>query len=126
MNAHLTDFADYTDLVAFCKKASTFLSQSQLQQCLAVGDNGVGASGKTTATDVTPMVAISTQDMRNQWGSTSAAWGTMVRVTFNGVTKEGECQDISPSGVCDMNPAMLKSMGLKHPFSGQGTWEWVS
>lgn len=126
MNSKLTDFADYTDLVAFIKKASTFLTQAQIQECLAVGDNGVGASGKTTATDTIPMVALPAQEMKNKWGSTTTAWGKLVRVTFEGVSKEGQCQDISPPGVCDMNPAMLKSMNLKHPFSGQGTWDWVS
>lgn len=125
MNAHLTDFADYTDLVAFIKKACTFLNQDQIQQCLAVGDNGQGASGKTTATDAIPMVALSTAEMHAKWGSTSAAWGKMVRVTYDGVTKEGACEDISPNGVCDLNPAMLKSLGQKHPFSEQGEWEWV-
>lgn len=125
MNAEITDFADYTDLVAFIRKASTFLSQEQIQQCLRVGDNGIGASGTVTATDVTPMVALSSDEIISRWGSLPEGWGKQVMVTVDGVTKPGEVQDISPSGVCDLNPAMLKSLGQKHPFSTPGTWVWL-
>lgn len=125
MNVKITDFADYTDIVSFCRKAETFLSTEEFHACLAVGDNGIGASGHVTATDVTPMVALPSADIKAKWGSTSAGWGKKVKVTINGMERIGEVQDIAPAGVCDLNPAMLKSFGFKHPFSGQGSWEWV-
>ncbi len=122
MNCRLTDFATYEDLVAYIKCRDD--QGGSPQHCLSVGDNGVGASGKTTATDDIAMVALPRLDIQARWGSTSAGWGKMVNVTYQGRTIKAELADIAPTGVCDLNPAALAAMGQKHPFSGQGSWEW--
>ncbi len=123
MNCKLTDFADYTDLVSYIKCRDN--QGGTPQHCLSVGDNGVGASGKTTATDTVAMCALPANDIRAKWGSTTAGWGKHVNVTHGSKTITVELADISPDGVCDLNPCALKLMGEKHPFSGTGSWEWA-
>ncbi len=122
MNCKLTDFADYSDLTSYIHCRDTGGTQ---QGCLAVGDNGLGASGKITAQEHTPMCALPSADIRTKWGSTATGWGKMVNVTYAGKTIKVELADIAPTGVCDLNPAALAALGQKHPFSAQGSWEWA-
>jgi hypothetical protein len=123
MNCKLTDFSDYSDLTSYINCRDN--QGGTPQHCLSVGDNGTGASGKITAQDHTPMVALPSADIRAKWGSTTSAWGKMVNVTYGGKTIKAELADISPTGVCDLNPAALAALGQKHPFSDQGSWEWA-
>ncbi len=123
MNCKLTDFADYSDLTNYIHCRDTGGTQ---QGCLSVGDNGIGASGKITAQEHTAMCALPAHDIQARWGSTSNGWGKTVLVTYSGKTIEVELADISPSGVCDLNPAALAALGQKHPFSALGSWEWKS
>ncbi len=124
MNAKLTSFATYQDLVGYIK---CLQDGNSSEFCYRKGDNGVGASGKTTAQIRVPMVAIPTSEMKAKWGSTSAAWGKKVKVTLKGKSAICEVADIGPKGVCDLNPAALIALGLPQDMelSEQGSWEWV-
>lgn len=124
MKAKLTSFATYQDLVGYIKclqagHSSTF--------CYNRGDNGVGASGKTTAQINTPMAAIPSAEMKRKWGSTKKAWGKKVHVKFEDREAIAEVADIAPVGICDLNPAMLIAMGWPQDkeLSVQGSWEWM-
>lgn len=122
----LTDFADFTDLVAWTDKASTFLSPIQIEACDYVGDNGRGASGKITATLDTPMCALPEVVIIARWGSLENGWGRPVQITYQGKTITAAVQDGSPVGDCDLNPAALAALGQKHPFSAMGSWQWAA
>lgn len=121
--ARFTSFATYQDLVGYIKclqagKSSTY--------CYNKGDNGVGASGKVTAQNHTPMCALPPAEMRAKWKSTKAAMGKHIICHVNGQILRCEVADIGPPGVCDLNPAALKRLGLNESteLDFQGTWEW--
>lgn len=124
MQAKLTSFATYQDLVGFIK---CLQGGNSTEYCYNYGDNGVGASNKVTAQIHTPMVAIPSAEMKKKWGSTSATWGKKVKVTYNKKSIIAEVADIGPTGVCDLNPAALIAFGIPEDteLSVQGSWEWV-
>lgn len=126
MNAKITSFATYQDLVGYIK---CLLGGGTEDACYNHGDNGVGASGKTTGQQHAPMVAVPSVEMKKKWGSTSAAWGKKIKVSIPslGFSAIGECADIAPTGVCDLNPAMLIAIGLRPDveLSIDGHWEWA-
>ncbi len=124
MNAKLTSFATYQDLVGYIK---CLQKGNSSEFCYNRGDNGVGASGKTTAQIQTPMVAVPTSEMKKKWGSTRNAWGKKIEVTCGTRKATAECADIGPEGVCDLNPAMLIAMGWPQDqeLNVQGEWKWI-
>jgi len=109
-----SSFADPADVKSFiaCKKTG-----KTDQQCFLVGDNGVGAFGKLTAQDVTPMVALHREDMKAKFGSTTAAAHRKVRVTIGGLSVVAFIEDIlGVKGRVDLNPAAAKALKLSPPF----------
>lgn len=126
VKAKFTSFATYQDLVAFIKCLEVGNSS---QHCYSKGDNGVGASGLTTAQIHTPMVALPRSAMISQFGSVKNAWAKKphVKLKFRGKEVIAEVADIAPEGVCDLNPACLLAIGLKQDanIAEQGEWEWA-
>ena len=128
MNARGTSFATYQDLVNYinCRDAG-----GTSDHCLNVGDNGRGASGKTTAQIHVPMCALNSADLHAKWGTTAAAWGKQVRVTLNGMGHgnafECEVADLGPAGVIDLNPAALIAAGLPEDTELEcpAEWDWI-
>lgn len=125
MNARLTSFATYQDLVAFvdCIEAG-----GTFNKCLSKGDNGRGASGMVTAQVKTPMVALPRKQIVSKWGNVAKGWGKQVRVKCGDDKNQiAILADISPDGICDLNPAMLLAMGWPEDMelSVQGSWTWV-
>jgi hypothetical protein len=113
VNLRATSFATYQDLVNYIK---CLQKGGSTDYCYDFGDNGVGASGKTTAQRNIPMCALNSAVLQAKWGTTSAAWGKLVRVTLIGMGHgnpfECEVADLGPEGVIDLNPASLISAGL--------------
>lgn len=123
MNARITSFATYKDLVNYIKCLQKGNSSAF---CCAKGDNGVGASGKVTAQTHTPMCALPQHEMAAKWGSARKAYGKMVTVCLRGKFVDCELADLGPKGVCDLNPAALMAFGLSQEteLNEMGTWEW--
>lgn len=114
-----TSFATYQDLVGYIK---CLLGGDSETHCYNYGDNGVGASGKTTAQIHTPMVALPAH----------SALGKHVSITLQAGFGHGEpfiaeVADIGPEGVIDLNPAALIAAGLPEDkeLSCSASWEWV-
>ncbi len=124
MKARLTSFATYQDLVGYI---DCLLNGGSETYCYRKGDNGRGASGKVTGQQHTPMVALPSSELKKKWGSTSKAWGKKVLVKTGTREAVAIAADISPPGVCDLNPAMLIAMGYPgdKELNVQGTWEWI-
>lgn len=124
MNASLTSFATYQDLVAYIK---CLQAGGSTNACYSKGDNGVGASGKTTAQIRRPMVALPSSELKKRWGSHKMAWGKKVRISYGSRKAEAEVADLGPEGVCDLNPAALMAMGWPEDYelNVPGSWEWV-
>lgn len=122
--ARFTSFATYQDLVGYIK---CLQAGGSTNYCYNKGDNGVGASGKTTAQIHTPMCAIPPAEMIARWGSKKAAYGKVIECRLMGKTIRCEVADIGPAGVCDLNPAALLRLGLSQDteLSVSGTWTWV-
>lgn len=123
-SAKITSFATYQDLVAYIR---CLQSGKSTNTCYNYGDNGVGASGRVTAQQKTPMVALPAAVLKAKWGSTKAAWGKKVRVHLRDQSAIAEVADLGPTGVCDLNPAALIALGLQPDaeLSAVGKWEWV-
>jgi len=128
MNAKATSFATYQDLVGFIK---CLQKGNSSDYCYNYGVNGEGASGKVTAQRNIPMCALNSADLHAKWGSTTAAWGKLVRVKLIGMGHgdefEAEVADLGPHGVIDLNPAALISAGLPEDtnLSCSAEWDWV-
>lgn len=101
MNMKATSFATRQDLAAF---SACVTRGSSVEDCLNVGDNGVGKWGDATwePDAVPPIVALPAPATR----------GSLWEVKFQGITKECVCKDRSPSGVVDFSPSALKAFGL--------------
>lgn len=124
MTARFTSFATYQDLVAFIKCLEKGNSSTY---CYSKGDNGVGASGLTTAQIHTPMCALPASEMIAKWGSKKASFGKLVNCTIGNKTVKCTLADIGPPGVCDLNPAALIAFGFAQDkdLSVSGTWTWA-
>ena len=123
--AKMTSFATYKDLVGYIK---CLLNGGSENYCYSKGDNGVGSTGKITAQEHTPMVALPKAEVVAKWGSVKAAAGKRVRVQLPSCPAfEAEYADTAPAGVCDLNPASLKAAGLspETELNVTGTWEWI-
>lgn len=101
MNLKATSFATRQDLAAF---GACVTKGNTVEDCLNVGDNGVGAwNDPTWHVDAIPsIVAMPSPTPRN----------TLVNVTMNGKTVECIVKDRSPQGVVDLAPSALKAFGL--------------
>lgn len=132
VNARLTDFADYTDLVALLDYCELKDVKPSVGIDRGVGDNGRGAWGDVTATDQVAMCALPKDQVLALFGSLSKGRGALIKISTS-VTLQppsyitAELRDIAPSGsgVCDLNPGAVKLLGLVHPVSTAGNWQWT-
>lgn len=125
-----SSFADPDDLKAFRECIAKGKSE---QDCLKVGDNGVGKWGDDCTTEDAALCALPREDWEEKWGAGDAARGMKVSVTFKGKTVVGELRDTMPrrakitngAGI-DLNPGFAKCFGIKPPFMLNGvSWEWA-
>lgn len=120
-----SSFADPKDITAFKKCKAT--GKSDLE-CFKVGDNGIGKWGDDTTVDK-PMCALPRED----WSPLGAkARGAKVRVRIGSQIVVCELRDTMPSkknitngAIIDLNPAAVKSFGLKPPIMKDAAWSWV-
>jgi len=120
-----SSFADPKDVAAFkaCKKTG-----KTDMQCFAVGDNGIGAWGEDTTTNI-PMVALPREIWRNA-GKTGGdiviiRRGDKECVALLGDTMPSLANIKNGAGI-DLNPAAAKALGLTPPFLIGGVqWRWA-
>ena len=109
----VTSFADVADLRAY----NNALDQGKTpQEALAVGDNGVGAWGKSTVAGTGPCFATSHED--------GAGRGKFATLYVEGKNVLAECRDIGPPGVIDLNPDACSALGLTPPVLTSGSLSW--
>lgn len=101
MNLRATSFATRQDLAAF---SACVTKGNTTDDCLNVGDNGVGAWNDPTwkLDSNPPIVAMPSPTPKN----------AMVSVAMNGKTIRCITKDRSPSGVVDLAPSALIAFGL--------------
>lgn len=101
MKLKATSFATRQDLAAF---SACVTKGNTPDDCLNVGDNGVGAwNDATWQTDAhPPIVAMPSPTAKH----------AMVSVTMNGKTVDCIVKDRSPQGVVDLAPSALVAFGL--------------
>lgn len=101
MKLKATSFATRQDLAAF---SACVTKGNSVNDCLNVGDNGVGAWNEQTwePHSMPPIIAM----------PSPAAKDSLWNVTMNGETVQCICKDRSPSGVVDLAPSALKAFGL--------------
>jgi hypothetical protein len=110
-----TSFADVQDLLAFNRAIAQGWST---EKALEVGDNGIGAWGKSTVKGTGPCVALS----RNTEGFTR---GRLVRVFHGDRSVDADVRDLGPENVIDLNPDACEELGLKPPVSTLVDWIWL-
>lgn len=101
MNMKCTSFSTRQDLAAF---SACVTKGNTVDDCLSVGDNGVGAWNQPTwqLNAKPPIVAMPSPTPKN----------ALVNVTMNGKTVQCITKDRSPSGVVDLAPSALMAFGL--------------
>ena len=102
-----TSFADAADLRAYNRALQ---SGRTGRQALEVGDNGIGAWGKSTVAGTGPCVALSPH-------FSGFRPGRILRVTFGEKFVDCDVRDIGPEEVVDLNPDACAELGLKPPVS---------
>lgn len=112
MKMRLTSFADTADLLAYNRAVK---SGKTPKEALSVGDNGLGASNLSTVSGTGPCCAL----------HGSGNLGRRVLVQFGGLSVECDVRDVSPDGVCDLNPDACAELGLKPPVSESGDVSFV-
>lgn len=115
-----SSFADPADVRAFQKCKARGGTDSE---CFKVGDNGMGAGGRFTATEDSCICALPPEIWRPRFGSFKEADGAAVEVTYKTTSVIGILGDTMPSlsnitngaGI-DLNPGFAKALGLNPPF----------
>lgn len=129
MKVIASDFASLADLASFKRAKARGLSD---KQAFAVGDNGIGCWGDNTAQEHTPMCALPPDDMIEQFGTVAKAKHARVMVKIG--TKLVTCiladrmpwkKNIKNGCGIDLNPAALKTLGLKSPIKTSADWAWI-
>jgi len=110
-----TSFADAEDLRRYNRAIS---SGRTSQQALEVGDNGLGAWGKSTVAGTGPCVALSPH-------TAGFSRGRLVRVFFGEKSVDADVRDIGPENVIDLNPDAVAELGLKPPLDVMVDWIWL-
>ena len=110
-----TSFADPSDLRAFNRALSEGRSS---REALETGDNGLGASGKSTVAGTGPCVALA----RTVEGF---RFGRLLRVFYGERHVDADVRDVAPEGVIDMNPDCCSELGLTPPVSVMVDWVWL-
>ncbi len=124
-----SSFADPADVRAFkrCK------AQGKTdQECFKVGDNGIGFTGLPCWRDDIAYVALPPEDMLERWGTIKGSSGKRVAVRYNGTVVECQIGDRMPAlanikngcGI-DLNPGVLKKLGLSPPVLIHVEWAWM-
>jgi len=110
-----TSFADASDLLAFNRAVHEGKSP---QQALEVGDNGIGAWGKSTVCGTGPCFALhpSVEGFRP---------GRLARIAFGDKYVDADLRDIAPRGVIDLNPDAVEALGLRPPLKTMVDWSWL-
>ncbi|MGZ5506917.1 MAG: hypothetical protein ACXWKH_11115 [Limisphaerales bacterium] len=105
MKLTATSFATRQDLANFCR---AIMKGKNWRQALSIGDNGIGAwDTPTWDPDGPPMCALPKGIAR--------AHGQFKITMPESITPAiVSCEDISPPGIVDLNPAALKALGF-HP-----------
>lgn len=121
-------FADAADLEAFRKCKAQGKSD---EECFAIGDNGIGLWGESTAPGTGPSVALSPEDMEEGWGSVNAAKSKKVDVTYKTTTVTCVLKDRMPhranirngAGI-DLNEDARQMLGIPKGAMVRVTWKW--
>lgn len=121
--ARFTSYATYIDLVRY---SQCLIAGGSETGCYAKGDNGIGASGKRTATTKSAMCALPRKVIIARWGSLSKGWGKPVICNVSGHMVICSLEDIAPNGVCDLNPGALEGLTMddETELDEPGTWQW--
>lgn len=110
-----TSFADAEDLRRYNRAIHEGKSS---REALEVGDNGIGAWGKSTAEGTGPCVALSPHVAGFRRGG-------LVRVFYGEKSVDADVRDIAPEDVIDLNPDACAALGLKPPVSTHVDWVWL-
>ena len=110
-----TSFADEADLRAFNRAIQEGKSP---RESLSVGDNGLGAWGKSTVKGTGPCVALSPH-------SPHFNRTRLVRVFFGEKHVDCDVRDIAPEGVIDLNPDACEALGLRPPVKTLVDYTWL-
>lgn len=103
MKIKATSFADPADLRAYNRAR---LAGKTHEQALEVGDNGQGAFlDLSTVAGTGPACALHGR----------GNLGKHVRVVYEGKQVVCHVRDLSPDGVCDLNPDACSELGLTPP-----------
>jgi hypothetical protein len=102
MKIRATSFADRSDLLAYNRAV---ISGKSPRDALSVGDNGLGASNLSTVAGTGPCCALHGRENL----------GKRVKVILGIRSVECDVRDVSPSGVCDLNPDACAELGLIPP-----------
>ena len=122
MDAKGTTFADVEDLRRYNRAV---FHGTALERALNVGDNGLGAWGMSTVAGTGPCVALPKIEVLEGTGTTSRQPLRLVRVHLGTRTVDCQCRDISPPGICDLNPDACKALEITPPWSGPVKWVWL-
>jgi len=110
-----TSFADEADLRAFNRAIHEGKST---REGLEVGDNGMGAWGKSTVKGTGACVALSPHVAGFRRGG-------LVRVFYGEKHVDCDVRDIAPENVIDLNPDACAELGLKPPVATFVDWVWL-
>jgi hypothetical protein len=124
-----SSFADPKDIAAFEKCKAKGKSD---EECLKVGDNGIGCWGSSTVQGTGPSCALPPDYMQNKWGSIKAAKHKKVLV------KKGErsvvcvlkdrmpwVKNLHNAARIDLNPDACEALGIKIPAMTSVEWSWI-
>lgn len=110
-----TSFADAADLRAFNR---ALLEGESSKRALEVGDNGLGAWGRSTVAGTGPCVALSP----HVYGFRPHR---MVRVFYGEKFVDADVRDIGPEERIDLNPDACAELGLRPPVKVMVDWTWL-
>jgi len=121
-----SSFADPQDVR---KYHDCLASGRSKDECLAVGDNAVGAWGDSTAEGSGPCCSLPKKDIIAKWGSLSAGKHKNVIVTHGNNQATLPLKDVGPSewakAKIDLNPDACALLGISIPAMAPVTWEWA-
>lgn len=123
-----SSFADPADIRAFneCKAAG-----KSDEDCFALGDNGIGKWGDSTAPGSGPSCALPPEDWE-QFGAAARGKSVEVQCATTGKTVIAKLKDTMPrlsnitngAGI-DLNYDTVTALGLKVPLMQRVTWQWA-
>jgi hypothetical protein len=131
-----SSFADPADIKAYDQCIADGGSEDD---CLAVGDNGIGCWGDSTKQGTGPSCALPPEYMEEKWGSVSAAKHKKVRVirehSGESPMRQVVCvlkdrmphvENLHNEAHIDLNPDACAALGWKPPIMEPVVWFWVA